>query len=187
MAGISDAVLFCECSAESRGLDNANQAIVQGKPIFAVPPCDIFDKRYFGQRNLIRDGAVPVFDAEDILINLSYENIKNMSIMKSMGEYMISHIEGDVFQSKKQTKKQRKNETTIKDNSVKTEKKTIDYSQLSSVKRAICKSLENQSLMADEIALQTGEDISVILSELIDLEIDGYVEALAGKMYGLKD
>ena len=41
--------------------------------------------------------------------------------------------------------------------------------------------------MADEIALLTGEDITDILSELIDLEIEGVVKSLAGKMYGLTD
>ena len=53
LVGISQGVVFIEAGIDSHGLDNFKHAAAQGKPVFVVPPCDITDKRYFGQRYLL--------------------------------------------------------------------------------------------------------------------------------------
>ncbi|MGN0601309.1 MAG: DNA-processing protein DprA [Oscillospiraceae bacterium] len=189
LVGLSDGVLFCECSQDSKGLDNAKQAIIQGKPVFVIPPHDIFDSRYFGQRDLIRDGAIPVFGAEDIIYNLSYEKSGDMNMINSLGEFITPsvdsvtfNIHGEEYNKKAGLKHKTKvKHTTEESNS----KKPEDYSGLSPVKQKICAALEQGNMLADEIALKTGEDISTVLSELVELELDGRVVALAGKTYGI--
>ena len=189
LVGLSDGVLFCECSADSHGLDNAKHAITQGKPIFVIPPHDIFDERYFGQRNLMRNGAAPVFDGWDIAYNLAYERFEDMSIRKSLGEYSIPVNDSNVFSHKpdsvnKKAKSKHNKKKNIGEEKIQG-KIILDYSKLTPVQQKICKVLENENLLADEIAAQTEENISDILSALIELELEGTVTALAGKMYGL--
>lgn len=189
LTGIADGVLFCECSAQSHGLDNAKHAEVQGKPIFVIPPHDIFDARYFGQRDLIRNGAVPVFDGADIAYDLSYERLENMSIIKSLGEYTKPAEDSVMFAEDMPDKKRVKPKKAVRVQSAvdaaPIKKADVDYSDMSEIKQKICRALEQEELHADEIAEKTGEDIADVLSELIELELDGIVTALAGKMYGI--
>lgn len=186
LIGLCDGVLFCECSADSKGLDNALQATTLGKPIFVVPPCDILDKRYFGQRNLIRSGGICTFGSEDILYNLSFDNSEKLGVIKRIGEYA-SAYRSVLFYEDKPKKTHRKKKINKAKNVEEKKELNISYENLNPLQIKICKVLESKNLMADEIALLTGEDITDILSELIDLEIEGVVKSLAGKMYGLTD
>lgn len=67
LAGISEAVLILEASHRSGSLITANCACEQGKSVFCVPPADVFDNRYSGVNNFLRDGAYPVFNYLDVL------------------------------------------------------------------------------------------------------------------------
>jgi DNA processing protein len=67
LAGISESVLVLEASTRSGALITANYACEQGKTVFCVPPADLFDKRYGGVVNFMRDGAYPVFNYLDVL------------------------------------------------------------------------------------------------------------------------
>lgn len=67
LSGISEAVLVVEAGAKSGALITANLACEQGKHVFCVPPGDLFDARYSGVVNFLRDGAYPVFNYLDIL------------------------------------------------------------------------------------------------------------------------
>lgn len=183
LVGISEGVLFCECSADSHGLDNAEYALNQGKPIFAIPPHDVFEPRYFGQRNLIRNGAICVFNSADIVYNLAYERFETMSLIKSTSDYSIPAENLALF-GENDDKKARKIKSDRKKPKGKP-KKAADYSGFSPVKQKICRALEIKNMLADELAAETGEDISEVLSALIELELEGVVTALAGKMYSL--
>ncbi len=67
LSGISEGVLVLEASARSGALITANLACEQGKQVFCVPPADLFDARYSGVVNFLRDGAYPVFNYLDVL------------------------------------------------------------------------------------------------------------------------
>ncbi len=67
LSGISEGVLVLEASARSGALITANLACEQGKQVFCVPPADLFDPRYSGVVNFLRDGAYPVFNYLDVL------------------------------------------------------------------------------------------------------------------------
>ncbi len=71
LSGISEGVLVLEASTKSGALITANLACEQGKYVFCIPPADIYDNRYDGQANLLRDGAYPVFNSRDITDVLS--------------------------------------------------------------------------------------------------------------------
>ena len=65
------------------------------------------------------------------------------------------------------------------------EASTADLSSLDGTKRQITELLADGTLLADEISQALDMDISQVLSELTELEIDGYIKALAGNRYSL--
>lgn len=191
--GISDAVLFVEAKKDSHGLDNYNHAVYQGKPVFVVPPHDIFDKRYFGQRDLIRNECKPIFSADDIVYTFSRGGEFDFDNIQSLGDYNLP-ADDSVFYNHKNDKEENKKKKVIKKNKVKiTEPQLeeskpaveIDYSSLDEIQTKICRVLENNNLIADDIAARLGLDISQVLAELTELELFGYVRSLPGKMFGL--
>lgn len=69
LSGLSESVLVLEAGAKSGSIITANIACEQGRQVFCVPPHDLFDKRYSGVYNFLRDGAYPVFNYTDVLYN----------------------------------------------------------------------------------------------------------------------
>ena len=87
IAGISMAVLITEAAEDSGSLITAAHAAKQGKPVFAVPG-PITSQMSKGSLNLLKQGAILVSSAEDILKEL---NIKN-KILNIKDTYKKSNI-----------------------------------------------------------------------------------------------
>ena len=69
ISGLSDGVVVIEASKKSGALITAEFALEQGKEIFAVPG-DINKKQSEGTNQLIKDGAILLTSATDILENI---------------------------------------------------------------------------------------------------------------------
>jgi len=70
ISGLAGAVVVVEAAVTGGALVTAARAVEQGRAIFAVPG-DIDREASAGCNRLIRDGAVPVFDADDLIEALS--------------------------------------------------------------------------------------------------------------------
>jgi DNA processing protein len=66
VSGLSAGVVVIEAAARSGSLITAQRAAEQGRDVFVVPGSPM-DPRYAGSNSLIRDGAILVRDANDIL------------------------------------------------------------------------------------------------------------------------
>ncbi len=66
VSGLSDAVLITEAAAKSGTLNTASHALEQGKDVFVVPG-NITSPLSAGCNLLLKQGAIPVTSAEDIL------------------------------------------------------------------------------------------------------------------------
>jgi DNA processing protein len=66
VSGLSAGVVVVEAAARSGSLITAQRAAEQGREVFVVPGSPL-DPRYGGSNSLIRDGAILVRDANDIL------------------------------------------------------------------------------------------------------------------------
>lgn len=70
VSGISDAVLITEASSRSGTLNTAKNALEQGKDVFVVPG-NITSPSSAGCNALLKQGAIPVTDVDDILARIA--------------------------------------------------------------------------------------------------------------------
>lgn len=189
LCGLSDALLFIECASDGHGLNNVKHAQRQGKKIFAVPPSDLTDSRFFGQRNLLRRGASPVFDAWDIAHFLgSKTSEKDVELVK--------YSEIKAASSKKVTKSAKKVGKNLKNNDKNSSNDlhksqnsaTINISDLTGKLRDIAELLkENGATHPDRISDKLGMNAAEVLTSMLELQIGGYVRELPGRLYVLAD
>ena len=192
ICGLADAVVFIECKADSAGLNNAGHAAKLGRPIFVLPPSDIFDPRYFGQHDLIRAGAALLFSSEDIL--------RAIGIRTGQGNDGLIRIS-----KRRQHRKSAAKPVTDTDNgadeteNMKNEQKnpdeglhksemsaTIDISGLSEIQKRIYELLkENGEMHLNRLAELTELDITDLIGELSFMRMDGIVTELSGRRYSL--
>lgn len=196
LSGLSMGILVTQASPTSGSLNTVSHGVSQGKDIFCVPPKDIFNNNYRGVVQLIRDGAVPVFDARDIIYEY-YENYSHrLDLAKNMQNYSQKSKDSSIYAEsvpkrrpqEKQPKE--KNDNIVKNAETDAENEPItvnlpDLSGLSPQQVKIIHSLEKGGLLADEISRETGIDIMELFSELTELEILGYVRSLPGNRYSL--
>ena len=161
---LASAVIVTEASNDSKGLDNAERAFETGRPVLAVPPHLLYSKRYFGQRDLLRNGAAAVFDGEDVV--------------RVLAEH------GDIPKGSHGLDPKRTN-TVKKDGSV--QKSAAVFSrELTKEESAVIGLLqENGTLMLDEISAKSGMSMMDVLVVITGLELDGFVVSLPGKRYKL--
>lgn len=68
LAGLSSGTAVFQAGAESGALITAGYAADENRDVFCVPPPDVFDPRYCGVVSFLRDGAIPIYNHDDILI-----------------------------------------------------------------------------------------------------------------------
>lgn len=187
LCGLGDAVLFIEARSDSRGLNNVKHAERLNKPVFCVPPADISDPRFFGQRSLIRNGARPVFDASDIV-----------RVLEGTDGADKGSVKYDDIMDKSKPDTQKTNKMSVKkvkkipenspeglhngENSVK-----IDMSGLSTEQKRIAELLSDKgTLHLNQIAELLDMPMSSAINELTMLELTGVLDELPGKQFRLR-
>ncbi len=184
LCGLCDLVLFIEARADSKGLNNARHAERYSRPVFCVPPADIFDSRFLGQQKLLTSGAQPAFSAEQILNRCSELFGEPVRSVKFADVKTIKHKDEEKTeeQSVKKVKKVEESSSEGLHNSEKSAK--IDMSSLTETQRVICELLqENGSLHLNRIAELTELSVGDVMSELTMLAIQGKVTELPGRIY----
>ncbi len=67
LAGLTRGTVVFQASERSGSLITANYAFEENRDVFCVPPPDIYAPEYAGVVGFLRDGAIPVFNHDDIL------------------------------------------------------------------------------------------------------------------------
>lgn len=100
ISGLSRGVIVAEAGKKSGTLITVDQAMEQGREVFAVPG-NISSKLSEGTNQLIRDGAIPVSDYTDILytLGISTDNDSDSAPSQKNSNVIIATDEKQVYDS----------------------------------------------------------------------------------------
>ncbi len=183
ISGVSLGVVVIEAGVKSGSLITANCALDQGKDVFAIPG-DIVRSSFDGTNYLIKNGAKPVFSAEDILSE--YEYLYGDLIDISKAKVPLSSVNYVEYRKNKSTdpqpvKPEIKKEEIIQ-NAV--ERKPLP-DDISDEAKCVYSVLNENETHIDDIVRKTNLKMNIVLSSLTELELMGLVELVSGKKYKL--
>jgi DNA processing protein len=163
MSGLSRGVIVIEAAEKSGCHITASHAINQNRDLFCVPPADVFNPRFNGVINYLRDGAIPVFDYSDVL-----------------NEYLITPITG--YDG---TERVIETAETKPFNVIPEKPPEPDFSELPEAAARVAELLRDSPKTVDYLTEKTAMSADELSALLLELEIDGVIEAAAGAHYKL--
>lgn len=193
LSGISMGTLITQAGEKSGTLSTASFALAQGRDIFCIPPHELYSNEYSGVTGLIRDGAIPVFDARDVLNE--YYSVYSHKLNHNSLVLRQKSKEGIFAESAKKPAKASKPAAPIKEIRSKQPQvkgsdsdgihlvKVINTDGLSEEKKKIIEFVSgNGAVHFDDIASlgDWSEDVETMLTEL---ELEGYIKSLSGNRY----
>lgn len=172
MSGLSIGTLVVEAGAKSGALITADLALEQGRDVFAVPGNVLSDKSK-GANELIKNGAIPVTEATDILEQYVYSDGSK------------KEIEIDLPKPKNIESTQLNKNNTDKRSENKSKKVNIESLKLSDEAKAIYNILTQRDMNIDELCAHIKLPIYVVQGALTELEIENLITTSAGRNYSL--
>ena len=194
LAALGYATIVFEASNKSGSLITAGLASEQGRDIFSLPPANIFNKLYSGNIELIRDGAIPLMSSQDVIdcfdvggvITKEIEAEINNELIRPGVEYYISDGKNPIQDEQYKTRKKRQKNIVAEATSKESRKKEKEIpNDLTLVQRQIVEALGDSCMHADAISQKLGVDSFSLMTEMTELEINGIVKSLPGKMFKL--
>lgn len=158
VSGLSEGVIIIEASARSGTLHTARQALEQGRELM-VAPGNPYDYRCEGSNKLIKDGANPITNSEDVLYLLENFSLKDNSSSLSLNDKQ--HFDDE-------------DEYKI-DLENKEENELLDDDEKLSIKEKIISRLNHTPINIEDFSIDLNIPIHILNSQLIELELDGKV------------
>lgn len=173
LSGLSLSTVVIEAARKSGSLNTASHAVNQGRDVWVIPPHDIFDHRYDGNKALLLDGAIPLCSPTDILEEY-FGNRLHIPVKENFTDYIF--LNEHTFPEEKTKAPAKPAEPSVKEKPL---------PELEGTARIIFDIINNAPfpISADEIAAAAGTDISEALSVITELEIEGIVFSDAGQTY----
>ncbi|MDE6004939.1 MAG: DNA-processing protein DprA [Oscillospiraceae bacterium] len=173
LSGISKGTLVLEASEKSGTIITANHACEQNRTVFCLPPTNIFDKRYAGQANLLRDGATPVFSAEDVL------EIKNYQIYEPLPKP----------EKKRNLKKEKNNFSSESEKKEKSESISVYQMppEATSEQQKILELLKESGKNINMLCQLTEMHFDILSTNLVEMEMQGWIINTGMDCYQLAD
>ncbi len=182
LSGISEAVLVVEAGARSGALITANLACEQGKHVFCVPPGDLFDARYSGVVNFLRDGAYPVFNYLDVLYTYYLRYPYKLTLFTDENatrtqDSLIFSLDAD-DKGKSPAAKPQNTRTRVRSNPVsETEQKPkVRMEDITAEHQKILELLKSGGQNTNAICCQLEMDFQYVTVLMMELEMAGYIK-----------
>ena len=180
LSALSLGVIVVEAPAKSGTLITVRHALEQGKDVFVVTGRPD-DPNYAGSNLLLKDGAKPVFEADDVFLEYinQFPNIIDPKKAKSVN---LSKLYRSLYTPKINMEEPYLSENIVVDTiKEKKSRKEIDKTLPKSV-QIVYNCIDNDVFCVDDIA-NCGVSFEEILSSLTQLEIYGYIKAIPGGRY----
>ncbi|MDR0222364.1 MAG: DNA-protecting protein DprA [Oscillospiraceae bacterium] len=179
MSGLSSGTLIIEAGERSGCHITAAHAVAQNRDLFCVPPHDILDPRYSGVVRYLRDGAIPAFGYIDIineyLPDLS-DKLNDSAVPRDLRKPGAAVAGGTPAEPAEQSK------MSVKPPAPQSAPKA-DYSALPEERLKIVEALRKKKLSFDEIVRKKLCAADKAYETLLDMELDGIIERVAGDRY----
>lgn len=172
VSGLSSGVIVVEANIRSGSLITARLAAEQGRDVYAVPGHPM-DSRAQGTNKLIRDGAILIRDAADVL-----DGLHNFT---GLGFHDCGHSSFDFLPAASQPehKEERKTEGS--------EVKVPDSATFNDARQALLSALSFTPADINELIRHTELSVPLMQTVLLELELAGCVQRLAGNKVVLLD
>lgn len=190
IAALSDGLLVTEAPRKSGSLITARCAHEMGITVFSVPG-NIFDPNCVGTNKLIKAGAIPVLNTEDITEEYS-AYLSDVEKPEPGVNFIGNGLHGGLIKKKspdhKPQKKQQENEKEISPGEIKEVKPlSVDderYFGLPEDEKKIMEIIISaEKISVDEIIRKSGFNAVKVNSMLPLLEIEGHIKKQAGNFY----
>jgi len=202
LAALGRAAVVFEASAKSGSLITANLAADQGRELFCLPPYDILSNACSGNSLLLRQGAIPLLSAQDILDCFRIGGANDREIRQELTAVPEKIFSGTSPERQKLIREKMLSELDMVDASeISTESDPApeneevpqvthepvkrEIPELSGIRKSIAELMADGAVHADFIAQTLGTDASVLMVELTEMEIEGIIRSLPGKMFEL--
>ncbi len=180
ISGLTLGTVIIEAGEKSGALITAKCANEQGRDVFVITgkPDDM---KYQGSYKLLRDGAIPVFKASDV-ISEYYHIFGNVINAEFSESFDLSRL----YAQKHSTKKSPKSEKTteISSENIEDEKFILKnfYETLSKNAKLVYNCINMDNFTVDDL-ITSELSFSEVLSAITELELSGVVKAIPGGRY----
>ena len=205
ISGLCQGTLVVEADAKSGALITANEALYQGRDLYALPG-NIDGVNSTGTNKLLKEGAKIVTSAEDIIgdheflysDSISYERLHGARDYSAYDAHAVERmgvssrrsiiirknknadeddLEAPILKNGKKEKIKKKNTGILKS------KKEADLSMLGELERKIFEVMPDDVAISVDLLTRSGLTVSDVMTSLTLLEINGFISALPGGLY----
>lgn len=181
LSALTFGTVVVESGEGSGAMITANYAVEQGREVFVITGKPD-DPNYYGNNQLLRDGAKPVFEANDIFLEyisrFGYKILPNKA-----NETNLSKIFAEKYKTPKKEIEKNTNTHSDKEKNIK-KIQNIENLPLSKNAKVVYNCIDNNLFVMDDL-LSTGLSFDELLTAVTELELLGLIKAIPGGRYSV--